>query len=390
MPRKPKTRREPTPKEEGEQIVEAAAKAGADYAHEQVGSPHFSDWVHEQIAEAERMRREDPSSVLPDTPTGARKAARNMLQQLEWDTKRQLDTREILELSGASGVFGAGSRDWVKDTYGITVKDVTDTFYVGFDGVLESTSTREWLTDEVLTRGEEMAGGKVGEARQQRQRRITYSDDDIRSLLTNMRRPGRPGQPAWERSAHLKAAAIERGYSGDLNNIDRVSRFLEDIVFPQGVNEAGRQAGMTPEQRSAVVAALRHYGADLTDDDRIVKGDRVFGVRVEVRKGRLRIIQAADGSMLASYPAANIGTGVADFVERFWYWKPVGGGGQATEARRPDRQSAAKAEWMRTFKSESEAFGAHPGQIKWQDAEHLYRQGWTAKAAARSVYGHNP
>ena len=46
----------------------------------------------EQMVEAERMRAADPSSVLPlETPADARKVARNMLQQLGWDTKRELN-----------------------------------------------------------------------------------------------------------------------------------------------------------------------------------------------------------------------------------------------------------------------------------------------------------
>jgi hypothetical protein len=46
----------------------------------------------------------------------------------------------------------------------------------------------------------------------------------------------------------------------------------------------------------------------------------------------------------------------------------------------------AKAEWMRTFQDEAVLFGAHPGQLRWADAEYLYSTGWTAKAAARKLY----
>ena len=165
MPRKtPKSRREPTPKQEGEQIIEAADKAGADYANEQVGGDHFRDWVYDQVAEAERMRASNPDSVFPsDTPDGAKRAARNMLQQLEWDTKRQMDQREILELSGATGVFSAGSADWARDTYGITVKDVTDAFFAAFDAELEKPAVRQWLTDLVLEINEDVRGVRKSE-----------------------------------------------------------------------------------------------------------------------------------------------------------------------------------------------------------------------------------
>src|ERR1700677_5236632 len=131
MPRKKTAeRREPPPEEEGAQILEAASKAGADYAMEQVGSEHFRDWVYDQMVEAERIRAAAPASVFPsDTPAGAKKAARNMLQQLEWDTKRQMDPREVLDLSGAKGAFESGSAAWVRDTYGITVQDGRGAFF---------------------------------------------------------------------------------------------------------------------------------------------------------------------------------------------------------------------------------------------------------------------
>ena len=220
MPRK-KSKREPTPKQEGEQILVDATKAGTDYAQDQIGGDYFQDWVLEQMAEGEAMRQADPNSVIPlETPSDAKKLARNMLQQLEWDTKRDMKARDILELSGAKGVFDVGSADWVRDHYGITYEEVNDAFFSAFDEALKSPSVRQWVTDLIL------------------------------------------------------------------ENLD------------------------------------------------------------EVR----------------GTPKSKLG-----------------------EARRPPRP--AKAEWMRTFQDEAVAFGAHPGQIKWQDAEYMYRQGWTAKAAARDVYG---
>jgi len=175
MPRKPAKRREPTPMDEGAAILDAATKAGADYAMEQVGSGHFRDWVYDQMVEAERMRAADPGSVFPsDTPAGAKKAARNMLQQLEWDTKRQMDPREVLDLSGAKGAFESGSAAWVRDTYGITVQDVTGAFFDSFVEELNRPSTREWLTDEVLLQSEELRGSGVREARRAPQRRGLY------------------------------------------------------------------------------------------------------------------------------------------------------------------------------------------------------------------------
>lgn len=77
---------------------------------------------------------------------------------------------------------------------------------------------------------------------------------------------------------------------------------------------------MTPEQRVLVDAALRRYGARLTDDNFIAKGPKVMSVSVSVSKGRLRM--QGGGKALASYPASQIEKGVADFVQNFWFWKP--------------------------------------------------------------------
>jgi hypothetical protein len=96
-----------------------AKKAGADYAHEQLSSEYFQQWVWEQLYDAEEMRRKDPSSVLPmETPAMLRKIARNMLQQLGWDTKRELkESRE---------------------------------FFEGFDEELRKSETVNWLADLIL------------------------------------------------------------------------------------------------------------------------------------------------------------------------------------------------------------------------------------------------
>lgn len=71
----------------------SAKKAGEKYAADQIGSAYFHNWVHDQLVEASRM---DPSKVLPlETRADALKIARNMLQQLEWDTKHDLTRQGI-------------------------------------------------------------------------------------------------------------------------------------------------------------------------------------------------------------------------------------------------------------------------------------------------------
>ena len=77
---------------------------------------------------------------------------------------------------------------------------------------------------------------------------------------------------------------------------------------------------MNPEERAVADAALQQYGARLTDSDFIARGEKVLSVKLEIKKGRLRMLDPA-GRSLATYPASKIATGVSDFVEKFWFWK---------------------------------------------------------------------
>lgn len=150
---------------EGQKILEDAEAAGEKFVHDQVGGDYFRDWVRDQLYEASRM---DPSTVLPlETKSDARTIARNMLQQLEWDTKRDLDTREILRLSGAAGVFDIGSEDWVRDKYGIKSGNVVDEFMGGFQRVLHDPKLRDHLAEEILEMNQDLRGetSYMGEAR---------------------------------------------------------------------------------------------------------------------------------------------------------------------------------------------------------------------------------
>ena len=88
---------------------------GEQYANDQIQSDYFMEWVREQLAEAARMPPED---VLPlETKSDARVIAKNMLQQLEWDAKRDLQE--------------------------------DDAFWRGFRKALDG--SREWLADELLS-----------------------------------------------------------------------------------------------------------------------------------------------------------------------------------------------------------------------------------------------
>jgi hypothetical protein len=130
-----------------------AEAAGEEYAMEQLGAPEghglggtfFMDWVHEQIIEASRM---DPSTVLPlETKADAKVIARNMLQQLVWDVKRDLDGHDIARLIGID----------------IAEREDISAFFEGFEKVTDA--SRDWLADELLEINREMRGEGVSEAR---------------------------------------------------------------------------------------------------------------------------------------------------------------------------------------------------------------------------------
>ena len=144
-------------RKDDEQILNAAEKAGIRYANDQLGSDYFMDWVREQVAEAEQMRRNDPSSVMPtETKSQARKVARNMLQQLEWDTKRELN---VLDYVSAGDV---------------KPEEVVKKFYEGFDWALRGDpapgdqKVEDWLADEILALSGEARGGGARETRRER------------------------------------------------------------------------------------------------------------------------------------------------------------------------------------------------------------------------------
>jgi hypothetical protein len=109
-------------------------EAGARYAQDQLGGDHFMSWVRDQIIEAEEMGRREPGSVFPlGTKTAYKKLARNMLQQLEWDTKRDMDG--------------------------------TKAFFDGFTEELKSDSTVNWLADEIETIHKDSVGPGMDEMR---------------------------------------------------------------------------------------------------------------------------------------------------------------------------------------------------------------------------------
>jgi hypothetical protein len=88
-----------------------AEARGAEYAQDQLENGYFMDWVREQLAEAARMPPED---VLPlETKRDAIVIAKNMLQDLEWDAKRDLQEDDAFWRGFRKALDG--SREWLAD-----------------------------------------------------------------------------------------------------------------------------------------------------------------------------------------------------------------------------------------------------------------------------------
>lgn len=303
---------------ESDETLEAAERAGEQYAQEQVAGDYFQDWVREQLAEGEQLRREEPDKFIAiNSPRGASDVAKNLLQQLDWDTRRDMDASVIAELVGAEG------------------PEVTRAFFRGFSAALREPATRQWLADIVLDVGKEIAGGRqeVGESQQQKRFAITF----IKPWPKVSRHTGGSANTLAQakRIVINELRAWPTGSTAEIVDT-HTDRTVWRSDAQQKVSEASRQQpGMTPEQRITIEATLQRYGAHLTDDNFVAKGEKVTGVRFDVKKGRLRAV-SRDGQLFASFPTANIAAGVANFVEKFWYWKPKAVS-EATHAAREAR-----------------------------------------------------
>jgi len=211
---------------EDEEILEQAKDAGEQYARDQIDGDHFRDWVYDQIHEASRM---DPSQVLPlETKADAKVIAKNTLQQLGWDTKRELASFDILEMSGASG----------NDT---DESDVLGAFYEGFDGALHDPNVVDWLADEILSMHEQATGHTAEGARE------------------TARRPS--GKP------FAGIDANDRAFHGVHNAL--VGIFLDGV---KGVSPDLGHYQPTPEQADATLERARRLLADFESQTRIPRG----------------------------------------------------------------------------------------------------------------------
>lgn len=118
-----------------------AEAAGARYARDQINSEYFSQWVFDQLVEAAQR----PEEMIPlETRDDAIEVARRMLQQLEWDTKRDLDLGDLnLDVDGLSN------------------RAVADAFYAGFRNATQG--ARKRLAGELL-RVKKQIGSRTTEA----------------------------------------------------------------------------------------------------------------------------------------------------------------------------------------------------------------------------------
>jgi hypothetical protein len=118
--------------------TEAAHKAGEHYVLDQIQSTYFHDWVRDQMFEAEEMRQRDPNSVIPlESPSDFRKVARNMLQQLGWDIRRDLRPQNIPSIDATSSAE-------------------VEAFWEGLDDKLHDPVIVDELTSEVMRVHEEV------------------------------------------------------------------------------------------------------------------------------------------------------------------------------------------------------------------------------------------
>ena len=73
------------------------------------------------------------------------------------------------------------------------------------------------------------------------------------------------------------------------------------------------------EWRDIVVKALAKYGASLSSNDCIQRHGAVTGTKVTSNGKRLCF--GTERHLFATTPLTE--KGVASFVEKFWYWKPL-------------------------------------------------------------------
>lgn len=68
--------------------------------------------------------------------------------------------------------------------------------------------------------------------------------------------------------------------------------------------------------------ALKEFGASLTEEGLIAKGNRVIpSIQVEVVKNRIRFVNRMNGDLVMSGPVSK--RTVSTFVKKFWFWEKI-------------------------------------------------------------------
>ena len=124
--------------------IDKAKKTGEKYAEDQITSDYFQDWVHKQMLEASTSAVDIAAGLeiyaLAKEKRAADRLAKNMLQQLRWDTERGLGDREITDLLRAAGI--SNPRD--------KARELGPVFWSAMRQKLDSSDVRSWLAEEVI------------------------------------------------------------------------------------------------------------------------------------------------------------------------------------------------------------------------------------------------
>lgn len=320
---------------EDRDILADAELAGEQYANDQItGSDYFMDWVRSQLLEASRL---DPSTVLPlETKSDAMVIARNMLRQLEEDTKRGLDPREIASLIGVEST---------------THEDVKD-FFKGFRSALDE--SRDWLADELLFQ-RRLQGGNSPDAaatigpREMRDVSETHTGTLTPRQIQDFKNDYAEGYNDGQH--RLSSESTTPGYTTGYRDGSRRNqpspgrrepgRFQADLdaavqAFMRGVGEARRRAQPLVDTKLYSVTWAGGRQGNLTDREAVDLVRQLRNDWAEAgRNGKLNIqVWYRDGSPV---PYSDL--------ERQFYptGSPVPGRGGVSEAGRSD---ATKVKWV--------------------------------------------
>lgn len=243
-----KERRDSMPSKTREDVPNAEA-AGEQYAYDQIQGDYFMDWVREQLLEASKM---PPDKVLPlETKDDALVIAKNMLRQLEQDTKRGLESRDLIDLIGAGSEARRGDTEVRPALFA--------EFYDGFRKACEV--SRDWLADELLEIESEMRDPQVSEARRTSNGRQAPPDLTAHGLgsmqrlvLEAVRDHGEfyPPGSDYETSERMKSVGrrlLHRGLIG-----------LRSHTHPELVAGRAKQLYLTDAGREALEKSLAKRG----------------------------------------------------------------------------------------------------------------------------------